>query len=335
MKPNKITEFNGAYLERYRRWELTRAEVHAVEKAALEDPLLADALEGFRLADRDTTTDLYDLKMRLQAQTEDNQSIVRFLPRFKFFTPLMRVAAIVLIVLSAGWFSYVYWTGSRESAIAVNTLDTTTTKSAGNLTESASATGPVAAAPVHPEHILRPKQDPAVLTDAVNQPQAVLQHPTQELAVAAEQPVIEAETKQETVATVDVSAKNLDLEKTASDRNMVAETNAPAVTAKEKSLARSSLAKKQSDLPEPDGGWGAYDAYLYRNRQVAPTATNTLTKFQVLLSFTVDTAGRPADIRVEESGGGFYDEAARKLLQDGPDWKAGKTGVRGQLRVHF
>lgn len=335
MKPNKITEFNGAYLERYRRGELTHAEAHAVEKAALEDPLLADALEGFRLSDRDTTADLSDLKMRVQAQTKGNQALVRVLPKFKFFTPLMRVAAILLVVISAGWFSYMYWTGSRESAIAGNTLDTTEATKTGTQPESATLPRTNSAAPVQPEHILLPKPDPARLTDATKRPQAVLQQPKEDLALAAEQPMIEVETKREAVAAADVSIKDLDLEKTASDRNIAVETTVPAVSAKEKSLSRSKLAQQLTDLPVPDGGWEAYDAYLYRNRKVAPTATNTRTTFQVLLSFLVDPTGRPSDIRVEESAGAFYDEAAQKLLQDGPDWKTSKSGVRGQLRVHF
>lgn len=41
--------YNGANIARYHAGQMSAAEMHAIEKAALDDPFLADALEGFPL----------------------------------------------------------------------------------------------------------------------------------------------------------------------------------------------------------------------------------------------------------------------------------------------
>src|SRR5580765_2403822 len=42
-----IKQYNAEDIRRYVRDEMSPAEMHAIEKAALEDPFLADAIEGF------------------------------------------------------------------------------------------------------------------------------------------------------------------------------------------------------------------------------------------------------------------------------------------------
>lgn len=120
MKSDSTPAFDGAYLERYRRGELNPSEAHALEKAALEDPLLADALDGFRLATYDTSGDLNLLRVRLNERIESSQAAIRHMPKTRYFSPFLRVAAILLLLLGAGWFSYVYWIEPGGSSLAVN-----------------------------------------------------------------------------------------------------------------------------------------------------------------------------------------------------------------------
>ena len=81
---------------------------------ALEDPLLADALDGFRMANRDTTADLNLLRSQLDERIEANQAAIRQMPSTRFFSPFLRVAALLFILIGAGWFSYVFWVGPRD-----------------------------------------------------------------------------------------------------------------------------------------------------------------------------------------------------------------------------
>jgi len=51
-----IVNYTAADIEKYWKGKLSSAEMHAMEKAAMDDPFLADALEGYKdtnLADLD------------------------------------------------------------------------------------------------------------------------------------------------------------------------------------------------------------------------------------------------------------------------------------------
>lgn len=50
---NVHINYTQADIERYLQGKMTHAEMHALEKAALQDPFLADAIEGFAIADLD------------------------------------------------------------------------------------------------------------------------------------------------------------------------------------------------------------------------------------------------------------------------------------------
>ena len=45
---NNIQNYSAADIERYHKGQLTPEEMHAMEKAALDDPFLADAIEGYK-----------------------------------------------------------------------------------------------------------------------------------------------------------------------------------------------------------------------------------------------------------------------------------------------
>lgn len=79
-------------IARYHAGKMTPAEMHALEKKALSDPFLADALEGAgSIPSNDFVADVASLNRRLARGSAK-----------PLFTPL-RIAAAVLVVISAGW----------------------------------------------------------------------------------------------------------------------------------------------------------------------------------------------------------------------------------------
>jgi TonB family protein len=65
-------------IEKYRKGELTASEMHSLEKKALSDPFLADALEGAdTISAKDFSEDLNELKKSIQYQIEQ-KSVVSF-----------------------------------------------------------------------------------------------------------------------------------------------------------------------------------------------------------------------------------------------------------------
>ncbi len=95
-------------LERYRLGKMTPAEMHAFEKRALQDPFLADALEGAeQIAPEDFAQDLKELTSKLtskekaviaasQASPTDAQST-------KSWVWPLRIAASVLLLVGMFW----------------------------------------------------------------------------------------------------------------------------------------------------------------------------------------------------------------------------------------
>jgi TonB family protein len=97
---SKNNGFTASDIERYHSGQMLPEEMHALEKAALDDPFLADALEGYTF----TTTaadDIAKIQSRLD-EKPDRKKVIPFFQRYKW----LNVAAIVLIIAGAGWFAY-------------------------------------------------------------------------------------------------------------------------------------------------------------------------------------------------------------------------------------
>ncbi len=85
--------YNAADIQRYHAGQMPATEMHALEKAAQNDPFLADALEGYRL----TNTPREDLQ-KIQFQLDKKlQQISKSIPLYRR-TPWLRVAAILLLM---------------------------------------------------------------------------------------------------------------------------------------------------------------------------------------------------------------------------------------------
>lgn len=98
---NHIKNFTAADIERYHKGLLSARERHALEKAALDDPFLADALEGYAVAGINAVQDINDLKKRLVEKTQGAR-VVAMKSGGKTSIPWLRVAALVIIVGGLG-----------------------------------------------------------------------------------------------------------------------------------------------------------------------------------------------------------------------------------------
>lgn len=114
---NNIKQFSAADIEKYHRGLLSVKERHDLEKAALEDPFLADALEGYAVANVDMAADLADLKQRLAKRTEEVKALPMGGGR-KTFYPFLRVAAMIILVAGAGMLVYQFAFNKKEETVA-------------------------------------------------------------------------------------------------------------------------------------------------------------------------------------------------------------------------
>lgn len=90
--------------ERYHSGKMTEAEMHALEKAALDDPFLEDALEGYALTET-PAADITELKEKLWPSGKDDETPVVWFRR-KTVTQLFKAAAVLILFGGLGWFIF-------------------------------------------------------------------------------------------------------------------------------------------------------------------------------------------------------------------------------------
>jgi hypothetical protein len=139
--PNKET-WGAPDFERYYKGSMPASERHALEKAALDDSFLQDALDGYAFA-ANPLASLENLRQQLQETNKPEAKLVWF--RQKNFQRLIRVAAILLITVSLTFVLFNNNNNEETPTLANNTSqnkipesDTTATaKAAANLTITA------------------------------------------------------------------------------------------------------------------------------------------------------------------------------------------------------
>lgn len=103
-----ISQYSAADIQRYVQGKLSAAEMHAMEKAALDDPFLADAIEGMQQAFTEhkeslVTGQLQQLQQQFNARTSSTAKVVAFKP-FRYWQAAA-AAAVVLIITGVWMFS--------------------------------------------------------------------------------------------------------------------------------------------------------------------------------------------------------------------------------------
>lgn len=116
---NKIIQFTAADIEKYYKGLLSATERHELEKAALDDPFLADALEGYANSFNTIPADLAELKERLKEKTDDKK-IIPLKPKHNFAFTVWRVAALLILIAGAGFLVYQFAFNKYPKEIAVN-----------------------------------------------------------------------------------------------------------------------------------------------------------------------------------------------------------------------
>ncbi|HEX5652349.1 MAG TPA: carboxypeptidase-like regulatory domain-containing protein [Chitinophagaceae bacterium] len=99
-----IRTYTAADIEKYQQGLLSAAERHALEKAALDDPFLADALEGYAVAGVNAKSDSADLEKRLSDRISEKKVIP--LTGGKSGFPWLRAAAMIILLAGAGLLVY-------------------------------------------------------------------------------------------------------------------------------------------------------------------------------------------------------------------------------------
>ena len=112
---NNIKKYSAADIERYHKGLMSSKERHDLEKAALEDTFLAEALEGYAFAGTNLAGDLAAIRARLDERTSERK-VVPIAPRRNY--SFVRVAAVIILLAGAGWLVYQFSTNNKNNKIA-------------------------------------------------------------------------------------------------------------------------------------------------------------------------------------------------------------------------
>jgi hypothetical protein len=94
-----MTPWSAADVQKYLNGELSAREMHDLEQQALDDPFLADALEGLQTQPVETLhQDLAGLRTRLEARVATRRKTIVW--------PVIRVAAAVILLVGLGFTAF-------------------------------------------------------------------------------------------------------------------------------------------------------------------------------------------------------------------------------------
>ncbi|MBK8521392.1 MAG: energy transducer TonB [Ferruginibacter sp.] len=103
-----------------------------------------------------------------------------------------------------------------------------------------------------------------------------------------------------------------------------------------KRIRRATLLKDSVVNVEPADGWDNYNRYVANNLDIPVSNVKGDLHGEVELSFDVRSNGTISNIRVNKSLGAEYDDAAKRLLQEGPQWKVKKgKKTSASIKVQF
>ncbi|MBL7699168.1 MAG: hypothetical protein JNK79_13465 [Chitinophagaceae bacterium] len=347
MSENK--KYTAEDIRQYLEGRMSPAEMHAFEREALNDPFLADAIEGMGTYDDKAKffTEAQQLRERLNER-------VRKRGRILALPILWKVAAVLLIVVTG--VAIIVYTSQKntvpnpeiakteKSETAWQKTDTPEASDMAHIVDDTPAKAPQAG-------VLSSRKQPKKEEQVPTPPPADNLSPQQSLAF--EQPAtVENETtspdKMENAKAVPKAlegrAAGINIE---SDDKRRVEADSIDHTAldevvivgygvrrSKRLLGYSTKTKNSSDIAanslrkriEPQGGWDAFENYLSANQN--QSVIDTTKRGTEKLSFTITQNGRPSSLKILKSVSPAHDKELTRLINEGPSWQV----IKGKKR---
>jgi hypothetical protein len=310
-------------IRRYLDGRMTATEMHAMEKAALEDPFLADAMEGLETAPVSAIqADMQSISKKLQ-QRVTPAKVVPMRPE----RPWMAIAAASVILV--GLAMTILYTNPVPQPPAIAKVETPAREEAAPIVQADSAVAP-APAPSSPA-IVEKQSEVAKLADA---PKPITNNEITNNPVTADSSTkmiaSASERKDDKPTPLGETADRSKIDKEATQRmRSVAPAAAP--------LAEKS--KKESPggriYTEPADGWSAWEVYVLNNLR---RPKDPVVHGNIIVSFSVNPeTGKPFDLKIDKGLHPLYDKEAIRLIKEGPVWAVYNTenAVKTTVTVVF
>jgi hypothetical protein len=316
-------QYTSEDIRRYLDGRMTATEMHAMEKAALEDPFLADAMEGLEAAPVSAIqADMQSLSKKLQ-QRVTPAKVVPMRPE----RPWMAIAAASVILV--GLAMTILYTNPVPQPPAIAKVETPAREEAAPIVQADSAVA-LTPAPSSPVTVEKESQTiarvdaPKPITNSEIADNDSKQDSTRNIIAATP----EAKDKDATVIGYSTQKAKIDKESSARMRS-VAPTAAPMAD----------KAKKESPggriYTEPADGWSAWEVYVLNNLR---RPKDPVVHGNIIVSFSVNPeTGKPFDLKIDKGLHPLYDKEAIRLIKEGPVWAVYNTenAVKTTVTVVF
>lgn len=313
---NNTTTYSAAEILRYLDGRMDRRELHALERAMLDDELLADSVEGYRIM-RESMSDESILgmsrKVSVPQQKKDEKTVVVSQSAYRW----VGYAAAACIVIAAGW--WIFNISKPENTLpggendltnpAFVNADPVDTISGDKKSTLADQTEVAAA------------ETPKKETEPADNPLKKESVETPDLARATEKNSnpLPANTA---VLPADAIA---DDRKMADAQDKSARKMAPATLSSEKPAYRFAITDSSEAIPRI--GWSAYQEYL--GQTLSLPAYNSPGTIEVMVA----TDGKVSGVTV--AGAAEKEKSAiNAAIKTGPAWK-NKTGRPAKAIIRF
>ncbi len=115
--------YSKADIDNYIQGNMSKEAMHSIERAALQDPFLADAIEGFSLVDTAVANkDLLDIETMILAGKQD----AKVVGITKKKNEWLKIAVVVLLFAGAGWIGALLMGNDKQKSIVNNEKINTT-----------------------------------------------------------------------------------------------------------------------------------------------------------------------------------------------------------------
>lgn len=338
-KERHIHHYTATDIRRYLEGKMLPAEMHAFEKAALEDAFLSDAIDGMKhMMDVHGATafekDVDDLKKKLE-------------PKSRRSSGIWWKAAGILAVVCTG-IALTYFLQDRTDSDQIVKTEPQIKKAVR--TDTARASAPTVVAndtaiipePTAKKIVRAPARTKSSVPEEHKEDELELVPPAMSSAEPSKAERVEdvvstpADTPRQVDQALQGRAAGIEVRKTRSaskphvdtvhiDEAQLNEVVVTGYGATNTESTEEVVKNTSSRRFAPQGGWDAFHRYINENKNLP--AKNDIER----LSFRLDETGKPIDIKIVRSISPEVDEEAIRLLTNGPSWKI----LRGKNRRLF
>ncbi len=301
------------FIQQYLNGELDSRQMHELEKRALEDPFLSEALEGYASVNKSQEFHLNILKKRLEVRLKPNE-----LERGEVLLTWQRlsIAAVGLLILISA--AVLFWMKDSPSESLLAVQDEPVEQQAAT-PDSLSGAGDLKEARLGKEGRLNEE----LYTDTETKKAA-----TNKIIPAAPESALKAneEPKEESMVLAGSVKQESPVDMTARAGEAAAgvQTYSRSSAA---TLKMSAAGPADSLKANPVVGYDVYKEYIQNQARIM----EGFVKGMVTLAFKLDADGRPVNIRLVKGLNAAQNEEAIRLLQSGPSWRYVKEGEQDEI----